>query len=381
MRNALLLLLCLICGCQGLRLPDVNRLGEKAWPVSGGTSARTNARDVALPPTLAPTWTYNAEAGFSAASPLITGDVVLVGNRKGDIHAIRLDTGKRLGYVSVGASVEGASALDEHSIIAATAAGKKPLLRYNLRTGATAWRVKMQPVLAGVLVNGGQVVVADAEGRVAAHEVSTGALRWEHIPAEMAAVRAAPVQLPSGILIADDRGGLRVLNSETGAVVWAGQAAGPVYGTPATSGGMVYITTTRGVVQALGEATGQETWRVTLEDPEIRLAAPAVLGESLVVAGTDGIVRMLDARTGDELWQARTDGAVVAPPLVTRDVVFVGTMARELLALDRQTGEQQWTYKLRGRMKSAMAVAGISLIVLSEPRYVYRFDPEPAAAQ
>ncbi len=217
------LLALLLGGCQGLRIPDAQKLETGAWPVSGGTAERVNAAEAAVPATLVPAWTYNAEAGFGPSSPLVAGDVVLVGTRRGDLHAIQLSDGRRIGYVSVGGSVEGAMAVAGSALFGATADGKRPLFRYSLKDGRVAWRVASGPILSGVLLVEDAVIAADATGKVSAYDAATGDTRWEHVPGEPAAVRAAPVITPAGIFIADDHGALRMLDAQTGALVWAGQ--------------------------------------------------------------------------------------------------------------------------------------------------------------
>ncbi len=372
---------CLLAGCQGLRLSDAQRVQPALWPASGGTAARQNADAESIPPPLALTWLYNAEAGFGTASALVAAGYVFVGTRKGDVHAIRLETGKRQGYVSLGKSIEGASAFADAAFFGAVAEGKKPLFRYDLKAGRVAWRVPSEPILAGILLHDGLVVAGDAEGRVAAYSAADGSLRWEHVPEASVAVRAAPVLTPSGVLVADVDGGLRLFSANTGALRWEQHAGAPVYQTPAALGGHVFVATTRGSLTALDAATGRQGWHYAATDTTVRLTAPAAAGDAVVVAGTDGIVRMLDATTGAVRWATSLDDAVGAAPLLTAHTVYVGTMAKGLVALDRADGQVVWTHELRGRMKSALATADGSLIVLSEPRYVYRFSPVQPSAE
>ena len=73
-------------------------------------------------------------------------------------------------------------------------------------------------------------------------------------------------------------------------------------------------------------------------------------------------------------------GAVVAAPLVSGATVYVGTMDRLVVGLDAETGSETFRTEVRGRVKSALAVAAGRLIVLSEPRHVTAFDAAPGLA-
>ncbi len=369
-------------GCQGLSLPArPSATTAPAWTASGGTAQRANATTDTLAPPLHLDWTYNAEAGFGPASALVAGDFVLVGTRKGELHGIRLDTGKRQGFVGLGSSLEGASALAADAFFGASADGKRPVFRYDLRAGRVAWRRPSAPVVGGVLLDGPRLYAADAEGRVHALDAATGDSVWTFRPDTPATFRAAPVLTDAGVVVADSRGRVRLFDAATGAPRWAVALPGAVYATPAAGDGAVFVATTRGALAALDAATGATRWQFALPDTTVRLTAPALDGSALAIGATDGRVRLFDARTGALVWETRLDGALTAPPLLTPAFVYVGTMMRQLVALRRADGGVAWEYTLRGRVKSALAVAGGGLVVLSEPRFVYRFSPEQRHAE
>jgi outer membrane protein assembly factor BamB len=114
-------------------------------------------------------------------------------------------------------------------------------------------------------------------------------------------------------------------------------------------------------------------------DPLVRLTTPALDGADLAVGGSDGVLRLLDARTGQERWRFTDDSALTAAPLLTPHTVYFGTMRRDLVALARTSGAEQWRTTLRGRVKSALAAREGQLVVLSEPHFVYLFKPVATA--
>ncbi len=120
--------------------------------------------------------------------------------------------------------------------------------------------------------------------------------------------------------------------------------------------------------------SGREQW--VWQAPEhIRMGAPAVGASAVVVGGTDGRVVKLDKRTGSVQWEVMFDDVVTAPPLIAGPNVFVATLGKELAGLNLHTGEISWHTELEGRVKSAMAVTGGGLLVLTEPKRVVFFKP------
>ena len=113
-------------------------------------------------------------------------------------------------------------------------------------------------------------------------------------------------------------------------------------------------------------------WQVQDEEP-LRVSSAAAGALGLAVGYSDGTVRGIDPETGAERWRLQGDGNVTAQPVWIGDRVAVGTLDRQLLIVDGQTGRQEWSTELRGRVKSALTVGSGLLVVLVEPRHVIAF--------
>lgn len=364
-------------GCGALRLGDLPP--RAAWAQEGGGPGRTSADAARLDTGLVQAWRFNAEAAFGPGAPLVAGGYVFAATRQGEVQAIRLATGKRAGVLDAGQALEATPALAGDTLVVALAAGRFGVGAYSLRRGAFVWKRGRRAVTAGPLVLGRLAVVADTRGTVTAYALADGTPRWTHaldVPTgtPRRTVLAAPVATSAGIAVADDRGTIRLLDPATGALVRTLDAGGPVLNTPAALGDGLFVPTARGrlVRLALGAAAG---WAFTLPDTTVRFSAPSAEGADVVVASTDGSVRLLDAATGALRWTFTTDGALSAAPLLTPTLVFVGTLRRGVVALDRATGRAVWERDVGGRVKSAIAPAAGGIVVLAEPRFVYYFKP------
>lgn len=364
-------------GCNALQLTHPNVVTGQDWLTEGDAPERQRAVEAAVAPPLEEVWTYNAEAGFGDVSPLLLGDVVLVATREGEVHGINLLTGKREGISEFGEAIEGTPTIANGIIYVPGAWGGKALYAYDLGRSQVRWSLKGAPVEAGLLLLDGTLYAADVEGVVRALNAAGGEVAWEQALDSTATIHAAPLRAGRDrIVVADDRGRLRAMQAEDGAFLWQQELGAPVYATPAADEEALYVPTTRGQFFALGAEQGRVRWRYAIDDRTVRFTAPALSGGNVIFAGTDGLVRTLDAETGDVQWTFQAEEAVTAPPLLTREVAYVGTMGRKLLALDRTTGEKRWEQELEGRIKSPMAARKGYLVVLTEPRNVYLFKPE-----
>ena len=376
-RAAALLALAALAGCNSLRLQDAQPPKPDEWAASGGTPARPNAAAFALAPPFRQDWCTNVDAAFGPGSATVADGVVFVGTRRGEVLALRLDDGRRLGVVELGETVEGGVAREAGGFVAVVGSGKRRVVRFDLRGGKTDWAVERgASVEAPPLVDGAVVVTADARGALAGIDLASGRDRWRRESPTRTSVLAAPARTPAGVFAVDAGGSARVLDPATGVDRWARPLGFPVRATPAALGEAVFVPTTRGVLLALDAATGAERWRFSAgADSTVRLTAPAVDAAALAVGATDGTVRLLDPVTGALRWTFTTDGAVTAAPLLLPTVVLVGTMRKTLVALDRATGAVVWEHELAGRVKSAFAAHAGGVVVLAEPRFVYHFVP------
>ncbi len=353
-------------------MPTVVSPGD--WLPEGETPARRNAVASALEPPLEEVWDYNAGAGFGGASPLLLGQTVIVATRKGEVHAIERESGRRLGLSEFGEAVEGTPVVSDGMIYVPVGWGGRAIQAYDLAQARSRWKLRTAPVEAGLLLAGDLLVAADVEGAVNAYAKSSGDVVWTYRTRGQAGFEASPLLADAQrVIVADDAGRVAALDRSDGSIYWTVDLPAPVYATPAAGDGLVYVSTTRGRLHALDAANGETRWAFASPDTTVYLTAPALSGDQLVVGASDGVLRSFDARTGALRWSRSRDGAVAAPPLLTQQTIYVGTMNNRLIAVDRATGEVRWTGEVDGRIKSPMAVKDGFLVVLAEPRTVHLF--------
>ncbi len=366
--------LILVSGCQTISVDRPNALGLEAWKTDGGSPLRDRYSELELTPPLERAWEYNASAGFGPGSPLILGDQVLVGTRKGEVHAIDWTTGARSGFKPFNEAIEGTPVLAGGTLYVTSAWGRKVLMAYDVTRSVIRWSVRGVPIEVPVVDAGENVVAVDVESHVRAYAKDSGAEAWHYDMNVRSAVQAAPLLLEGlRMVIATDTGRLVMLNAAQGELIWQRDLAAPVYASLAYRQGIIVVPTTRGRLVAIGAQRGETLWEFTLGRNNARFSGVAVGDGQVFVGATDQKVRSIDLMTGALKWEVELDGVVSAPPQIVGSHVFVGTLGSQIVALDRESGRTVWSADLKGRVKSAMAASDNALIVLSEPRYVTKF--------
>ncbi|MDR2165697.1 MAG: outer membrane protein assembly factor BamB [Zoogloeaceae bacterium] len=124
--------------------------------------------------------------------------------------------------------------------------------------------------------------------------------------------------------------------------VWGysiGKSGGAVF-YPAVAGDSVFVAAADGSIARL--ENGVALWRIQAERKP--LSAGVGSNGDLVVVAADDAILAFSAQDGAPLWQARTSSEVLAPPLVTEDLVVIKSGDNRVVALDH-AGKQKWLYQ------------------------------------
>ena len=336
-------------------------------------------------PPLELAWTYNAGAGFGRDGPVVIGDHILVSTRNGDLHAVSVKSGRRLGIKSFGDALEAAPMVRGRTMYVPVDLGRRALYAFDMEAGNVIWRRGGASITAGLQPLETGFVSVDTRSVVRHHQGQS--ILWSRALDEGMFVHASPILAGGHIVVADEAGLVQGLDPEDGSIAWSTALGTPVYTAMATgpgstrdaggsaslpaADGLLVISTTRGRVVALHASDGRIQWDYTGPDTTVRVATAATDRESVVFGSSNGTVTSLELGTGAVQWQWKAPDAVVAAPHLNEHAVYVGSMGHMIYALDRQSGAMLWQLELRGRIKSDIVGYDDFLVVLSEPRYVY----------
>jgi len=253
-------------------------------------------------------------------------------------------------------------------------------------------RIKGRPVISG-----GVVYAVDAEGRVTARNLQSGAERWSRRLRDSRSRGAAGSFIPfvggrdtsfvtfGGALSFDSgriyvhTGGLffAALNAETGEEIWRQESLTLFHSAPTVADGRVFVVTDDNELVAMDANTGDVLWSHRSIAETARLLAapsPAVLGEVVVAPFSSGEVVALRVQNGTVLWSdslTRTGGLssmssindIAASPVILGDRAYALSHSGIMAAFDMRTGERVWTLPAGGL--HTPAVAGDYLFIVT----------------
>ena len=137
---------------------------------------------------------------------------------------------------------------------------------------------------------------------------------------------------------------------------------------PAFSSKSIFFADSEGTLSSIDISSGNINWSTELNF----LASGTAAGFGIiVVADVDGNVIALDQKDGSKLWSTNVKGEVLSKSVVDTKIVAIKTGSGELIGLNKQTGEIEWSYRSK---LPALTVRGSSSPVISDSLLYTSFD-------
>lgn len=99
----------------------------------------------------------------------------------------------------------------------------------------------------------------------------------------------------------------------------------------------------------------EEIWNRSLDGAR-QSGSPTIRNGVMYFGTWDGRVRALNAETGEHLWTFKIDQSVRSTPAVVDGTVYIGANDCTLYALDAETGEKVWSYETESEIESSPLV-------------------------
>jgi outer membrane protein assembly factor BamB len=202
--------------------------------------------------------------------------------------------------------------------------------------------------------SGSPIVVNDAVytggGGLASRDVRTGALRWR---SSVTGVQTTPAY-DHGTVVVVAANAVVAVTAANGRVLWRHPLAGTASSSPTILDHRVFVgyrTASSYVVAAFGLADGSSLWTHSedVTGTPGSVGSPSTDGKAVYASfGGGAAVVALDVATGAQKWSRVLDGAQSAnvvdgySTVVFRAVVYLGTSAGSVWALDRSNGATVW---------------------------------------
>ncbi|NNG14905.1 MAG: PQQ-binding-like beta-propeller repeat protein [Gemmatimonadales bacterium] len=234
---------------------------------------------------------------------------------------------------SVGRGASGAVALRDSTIYVGDA--DRRVYAIDLTTGAERWSKRLPGSVFGGVVRSGDTLFAVTDrpnSRVVALSIVDGEQLWERDVGKP----SAPITLENGrILVATHRGRLFGLESSTGTVAWE-RRVGHARTTAVRIGPDTVVIATTDSIMSLTAREGQVLKRIG--SPGAIVGGWARSGTLLVAGTTDSLLVGLTSSELETAWSLKLDAAILERPAVYGDTAYVvsrsGTLYRVVLGPD-----------------------------------------------
>lgn len=254
---------------------------------------------------------------------------------------------------------------------------------------------KRQRIVADPVAAQGRIFTLDAGATVTATSTA-GATLWSRnlTPAAEGSDQATGggIALADGVLyVSTSFGVLSALDAATGELRWQQKLEATGSGTPAIMGDLVYLVSGGDTAWAIETATGKVRWQTSTAPNQANVlggAAPVVTDQLAIFAFGNGEVQATFRQGGLRVWDAIVSGQrrfsalariadITGDPVLAGNTLYVGTHSGRMVALDIANGERRWT--AQDGAISPVWVAGGSVFAISDRNELMRLDARDGA--
>jgi eukaryotic-like serine/threonine-protein kinase len=367
--------LAIFAGCGGtLRLDRPLSASAEDWPQFGRTAGHTSTALREIPPPLQQLWEYDLAAGAANGAPVIVDSILLVGNLRGELHAIHIATGKRLGWTSLGDAINGTPAVDGRTIYVPLSNTARSLVAFDLGAGKIRWEKSFGEIEASIDFNNQRLYFGNLEGTFFCIDAATGEARWKYpLPnnTSLKGIRSTAAVSAQMVFFGADDGTVYALETQDGRLRWQRPTDAAVVAPIISDSLIVVAANLHGTVTAMTPDSGRVLWQFPARHA-VR-GHPLLSPDLVVVVTTSGMVYGLDRTSGSPRWTTRVGAAVSAGPTASGRYLYLGTQKRECLALRSADGTVLWKTTVGGRIKTSPVVAYNSVVFITDEKVVLTF--------
>lgn len=353
-------------GCQGIQIDRPLRAGPEDWSTLGGSPSRLNRSASLATPPLRALWQYDAGSGI-AATPLVRDSVLYVCTLKGELHAVDVNRGKRIGFINLDGAVTGTPVWNGSSMYIPISGENETVESVDVNNGSLNWRVKSGQCESSPLFFEKRLYVTSLNGLLYALNAVNGDEIWKFETASeeiRKPIRSSPATDGELIVFGCDDGNVYAVTRSAGLLRWKYKTGGSIFASPILLHGRVLVGSLDGKMYCLELKTGSLYWSF---DTRSVIFGTSSANDTLVFVGTtDGRCYALDVRNGDVAWVFDAKSVINSAPLVTNDLLYVGSLDKNLYAIKIQTGKEVWHFEAPGRIKVPPVIWNGILLVTSE---------------
>jgi len=137
---------------------------------------------------------------------------------------------------------------------------------------------------------------------------------------------------------------------------------------PVLEDNILYTVTDKNLY-AINTEKGEILWHY----PSKRPSSPVIVDSYIYLCSEDGKVSSLDAKKGNEKWTYKTGGEIKTSPVLAGENLYTGSTDKKFYSLDVQRGKEQWVFKAENEILSSPVVFG-NLAFFGSGKVFYAID-------
>ena len=333
---------------------------ERRWTAYLGSSRRANAAADTLAADPAPVWRTDVGRGVVGAPALTEGLVLL---SQVDRHLAVLDrrTGAVVWRHGFGENIGSGPLVDYDRVYVATETEEGRVAALDLATGNRQWSTRVGDVAAPIAMRDARIYAGTTDGLLVALSADGGSVLWRvRLPG---GVRAAPVAVAEGVIVATASDSLFLVNGTTGEIRARRGTSGAVLAAPALADSLLVVGTTSGRLEGCDAATLRTLWSRDLGSGVV--GAVAVQRDTAFVLTHDGDLWRVPLRLPEGATKLALGVVARAAPVPVAGGVLVADVTGQL-SLVGAGGARLWTAKLHPPLSEPAVVDGRFFVAASE---------------
>lgn len=243
------------------------------------------------------------------------------------------------------------------------------ILALDANSGRGVWKALLRDSLSSPAIAGDSLYVLATDNNLYALDLRTGAEKWKYSAKDKWNTSSSPMIANGVVYFNSLSGNLYAVDILTKQAKWVFKAKG-LLTSPAYDDDTIYVGSEKGVLYAVDAQTGQEKWDFKAKG---WLGTPIIADGMTYFRTEDGNLYAIDVKTGRQRWMTPVGGKV--QPVFPLSSVKIGTSlafydgtiffagwenkSNYLFAIDAETGQQKWKFKVAGPCRSPVIADGI----------------------
>src|SRR6202142_3761162 len=265
--------------------------------------------------------------------PAIDNGLVFAASDKGEMVAVNLETGHKVGVKKLKVPISAGPAAGLGIVVAGSSKGA--VIALDGATGRQIWRSQINSeLLSSPAISQNVVVMRSVDGRLHGLDTHTGKLLWsveQQVPRLSLRGTATPIVAKEIAISGFDNGKVMAVSLTTGDTIWDTALASPhgrteldrlvgIHSAVRVAGDNVFATGFQGRTAMLALDSGQLWWSHDMSS----YRGLSVDEDNLYVTESDGIVVAMRQRDGAEVWRNhKLKRRGLSTPLVTSTAIAV----------------------------------------------------------